>query len=47
MKRRFQIYVGREPETLFDIGAETPNLVVRGGAIALRVAKAIAEKNKA
>ncbi len=36
-----------KPETLFDIGAETLNLVVPGGAIALRVAKAIADKNKA
>jgi hypothetical protein len=31
-------------ETLFDLGAETLNLVVPGGAIALKVAKAIAEK---
>jgi hypothetical protein len=35
-----------KPETLFDIGAETLNLVVPGGAIALKVAKAIADKQK-
>ncbi|HEY9084618.1 MAG TPA: hypothetical protein VIN40_01550 [Candidatus Tyrphobacter sp.] len=35
-----------KPETLFDLGAETLNLVVPGGAIALKVAKAIAEKRK-
>ncbi len=35
-----------KPETLFDIGAETLNLVVPGGAIALIVAKAITEKKK-
>ncbi len=36
-----------KPETLFDIGAETINLVVPGGAIALKVAKALADKRKA
>jgi hypothetical protein len=36
-----------KPETLFDIGAETLNLVVPGGAIALKLAKAIGEKRKA
>ncbi len=35
-----------KPETLFDLGAETLNLVVPGGAIALKVAKALAEKRK-
>jgi hypothetical protein len=34
------------PETLFDLGAETLNLVVPGGAIALKVVKALAEKRK-
>ena len=34
------------PETLFDIGTETLNLVVPGGAIALIVAKAITDKKK-
>lgn len=33
-----------QPETLFDIGAETLNLVVPGGAIVLKVARAIADK---
>jgi hypothetical protein len=32
------------PDTLFDLGAETLNLVVPGGAIALKVARAIATK---
>lgn len=32
------------PDTLFDLGAETLNLVVPGGAIALKVARAIAAK---
>ncbi len=36
-----------KPETLFDIGAETLNLVVPGGAIPLKVVKALAEKRKA
>jgi hypothetical protein len=36
-----------KPETLFDIGAETLNLVIPGGAIALKVAKALADKRKA
>jgi hypothetical protein len=35
-----------KPETLFDLGAETLNVIVPGGAIALKVAKAIAEKHK-
>lgn len=35
-----------KPDTLFDLGVETLNLVVPGGAIALRVAKALAEKDK-
>jgi hypothetical protein len=35
-----------KPDTLFDIGAETMNLVIPGGAIALRVAKALADKHK-
>jgi hypothetical protein len=35
-----------KPETLFDLGAETLNVVVPGGAIALKVAKALAEKHK-
>jgi hypothetical protein len=35
-----------KPETLFDLGVETLNLVVPGGAIALRVAKALTEKQK-
>lgn len=35
------------PETLFDLGAETLNLVVPGGAIALKVVKALADKRKA
>ncbi len=35
-----------KPETLFDIGAETLNLVVPGGAIALKVAKALADKRR-
>lgn len=33
-----------KPETLFDLGAETLNVIVPGGAIALKVAKALAEK---
>jgi len=36
-----------KPETLFDLGAETLNIIVPGGAIPLKVAKAIAEKRKA
>jgi hypothetical protein len=36
-----------KPETLFDIGAETLNLVVPGGAIPLKVAKALVTKHKA
>ncbi len=36
-----------KPETLFDVGAETLNLVVPGGAIALKVARALADKHKA
>jgi hypothetical protein len=36
-----------KPETLFDLGAETLNVIVPGGAIALKVAKALAEKRKA
>jgi hypothetical protein len=35
-----------QPETLFDIGAETLNLVVPGGAIVLKVARAIADKRE-
>ncbi len=35
-----------KPETLFDLGAETLNVVVPGGAIALKVVKALAEKSK-
>jgi|SRR5580700_1789346 hypothetical protein len=35
-----------KPETLFDLGAETLNLVIPGGAIPLKVAKAIADKRK-
>ncbi len=35
-----------KPETLFDIGAETLNLVIPGGAIPLKVAKALADKRK-
>ena len=35
------------PETLFDVGAETLNLVVPGGAIALRLAQAITDRRKA
>lgn len=34
------------PETLFDIGAETLNVIVPGGAIALKLGKALAEKRK-
>lgn len=34
------------PDTLFDVGAETLNLVVPGGAIALKVARALADKRK-
>jgi hypothetical protein len=33
-----------KPETLFDLGAETLNIIVPGGAIPLKVAKALAEK---
>jgi len=36
-----------KPETLFDLGAETLNVIVPGGAIALKVAKALSEKHKA
>jgi hypothetical protein len=36
-----------KPETLFDLGAETLNVVVPGGAIVLKVAKALADKRKA
>jgi hypothetical protein len=36
-----------KPENLFDIGAETLNLVVPGGAIPLKVVKALASKRKA
>jgi hypothetical protein len=36
-----------KPETLFDIGAETLNVIVPGGAIPLKVAKALAERHKA
>lgn len=32
------------PETLFDLGAETLNVIVPGGAIALKVVKALANK---
>lgn len=35
-----------KPETLFDLGAETLNIIVPGGAIPLKVAKALAEKRK-
>ena len=35
-----------KPETLFDLGAETLNVVVPGGAIALKVVKALADKSK-
>jgi len=35
-----------KPETLFDIGAETLNLVIPGGAIPLKVAKAFSDKRK-
>jgi len=34
------------PDTLFDVGAETLNLVVPGGAIALKVARAISQSRK-
>lgn len=36
-----------KPETLFDLGAETINVIVPGGAIALKVVKALSEKRKA
>jgi hypothetical protein len=36
-----------KPETLFDLGAETLNVIVPGGAIVLKVAKAFADKRKA
>jgi hypothetical protein len=36
-----------KPENLYDIGAETLNLVIPGGAIPLKVVKALAEKRKA
>jgi len=36
-----------KPETLFDLGAETLNVIVPGGAIALKVAKALTDKRKA
>jgi hypothetical protein len=35
-----------KPETLFDLGAETLNVIVPGGAIALKVVKALADKHK-
>ena len=35
-----------KPEMLFDIGAETLNLVVPGGAIPLKIVQALAEKRK-
>jgi hypothetical protein len=35
-----------KPETLFDLGAETINVIVPGGAIALKVVKALSEKRK-
>jgi hypothetical protein len=35
-----------QPETLFDLGAETINLVVPGGAIALKLARVITDKRK-
>jgi hypothetical protein len=35
-----------KPETLFDIGAETLNVIVPGGAIVLKVTKALTEKRK-
>jgi hypothetical protein len=35
------------PETLFDLGAETLNVIVPGGAIALKLGRALAEKRKA
>lgn len=35
-----------KPENLYDIGAETLNLVIPGGAIPLKVVKALAEKRK-
>ncbi len=35
-----------KPETLFDLGAETLNVIVPGGAIVLKVAKAFADKRK-
>ena len=35
-----------KPENLYDIGAETLNLVIPGGAIPLKVVKALAEKHK-
>lgn len=35
-----------KPDTLYDIGAETLNLVIPGGAIPLKVVKALAEKRK-
>ena len=34
------------PDTLFDLGAETLNVVVPGGAIALKVARAIGDSRK-
>jgi hypothetical protein len=36
-----------KPETLFDLGAETLNIVIPGGAIPLKVARALVEKRKA
>ena len=36
-----------KPETLFDIGAETLNVIVPGGAIPLKVVKALTEKRNA
>lgn len=35
-----------KPETLFDLGAETLNVIVPGGAIVLKVAKVFADKRK-
>ncbi|HXW77483.1 MAG TPA: hypothetical protein VEJ20_08745 [Candidatus Eremiobacteraceae bacterium] len=35
------------PDTLFDLGAETLNLVVPGGSIALKVVRAISDRTKA
>jgi hypothetical protein len=35
-----------QPETLFDLGAETLNVIVPGGAIALKIARALADKRQ-